>query len=784
MSPSWSDRGGRFAITLWPLLASAILRGATLVLPSATTPEEKLAADELERLWFVGTGIRAHVREEDPTEHPGDSPPVFFLGETGLARSLVPLPTSIDANGFRVRVLPGSRVLIRGATGAATELGVDWYAQREMGVRWFVPGPVGQVVPSLLNWSPPDLDQVVEPAFLSTEFSGLDGPGIEWARRNGLHATLPHAHAMRKLFPAGQFAEHPSWFPLLDGRRYKPAAPGDYDWQPNLARDEVAAHAAEEAGSYFRSEPGATAMSLSINDSIRFDQSADTIRARGPLRWFRGRPDYSDLVFGFMNRVSDRLDPRLRGKLLCADAYYWCEDAPSFPVRENIVPWLTADRSQWYDESFRQEDCDLMRRWCRSGARIVGIYDYLYGAPFLIPRATTHVTAQSIEFAHRAGVRAYVAEAYPNWGLDGPKLWVAAQLLWDPDKSVDALLDDYYSRFWGQAGPSMRRFDERCEKAWSGQAGPASWIRYYKDEAQVGLFPPRLCGQLRSEIEEARAHALSPDIRARVEIVSEAFSVTEAFSAFCVARTALSQAAESPDLDRSRADALIGDYRRKRSHFKAAYERAARDFAIGPTDIEPYLRDDPAAEVEAQLRPASQEPQAQQGLRDPNWATLSPPRVLDDLTFAWSTLDWFAKGEPVAGRTIEVNTNKAGRRIVSYRHCKSERLQQWVAAKPGQSYEARVEVSGRVSPGNQTYLILGWTDAQNHYVGRPAADRLPDGDWSRGKILVAAGTAPVGAAYAGVGIYVTNQIDADFASFSGLNLRVRRAPTEGPFSGN
>jgi hypothetical protein len=784
MSPSWSDRVGRTSIFLWLAVGAAAARGATVVIPAAAAPEEIKAAEELRHVWLIGTGSGAQLRREDAHAEKGDSSPIFYLGETRLAQAQAPLPPGIGEDGFRVRTLPGSRVVLRGASGTATVLAADWYAQHGMGARWFMPGPTGEVVPSLTAWSPAALDRVVEPAFVSREFSGLDEAGKEWARRNGLHGTLPHAHAMRELFPAALFAAHPDWFPLLEGRRYRPVSPKDYDWQPNLALPEVAAHAAGEADAYFAAHPGAGAMSLSINDSIRFDQSAATLRARGPLRWFRGRPDYSDLVFGFMNRVADDLRQSSRGKLLNAYAYYWCENAPSFPVRENIVPWLTADRSQWYDRAFRREDRALMVRWCRSGARIVGIYDYLYGAPFLVPRETTRLTAESIAFAHKAGVRAYAAEAYPSWGLDGPKLWVAAQLLWNPGQSVDALLDDYYSHFWGESGPSMRRFYEGCAKAWSRQPGPASWLKYYRDEDQAGLFPPSLCARLRSCIEDARAMAKSPELAARVDLVSRAFAVTERFSAFCALRTALSLAASAPAVDRAKAQELIQDNRRARTDFEAAYTGAAKAGAMAPIDIGPYLLDDPAPEMEARLRQQPPGFLAVAGPSDQGWRTLKTPPRLDDLTFTWSTSPWFGRGEPVKGRAIEVATDSAGRGVVTYRNCKLEHLQQWSGAIPGLRYEVSVGVHGRVSPGNQTYLMINWMDAKYRYIGRPSADRLPGGDWSKGKVLIAAGTAPPGAAFIGVAIYACNQAGGDYASFSDLSFRAWGLPIGRPGSGN
>jgi hypothetical protein len=783
MSPTWIEGGGRLSAYFWFFVVASAMQGAVVVIPAKATADEVRAAAELGHAWLHGPGEDAAVRREDVLTEPSETGPFFFVGETALACAQAPLPDGLESDGFCVRTLADGRVVLRGGTGFGTLLAADWYAQHAMGVRWFMPGPWGEFVPALEKWSPPALDRLITPAFLSRELSGLDREGLEWARRNGLHGSLPHTHALKDVFPPRLFDAHPEWFPLLEGRRYRPASSSDYNWQPNLALPEVAAHSAAEADAFFDREPEAEGMSLSVNDSICFDQSDATVRARGPLRWFRGRPDYSDVVFGFMNRVADEVAHRHSDKLLSAYAYYWCENTPSFSVRANVVPWLTADRSQWYDGAFRSEDRALIERWCHSGAKIVGMYDYLYGAPFLVPRVTTRLTAESIEFAYREGVRAYCAEAYPNWGLDGPKLWVTAQLLWDPSQPVDALLEDYYAHFWEEAASPMRRFYERCEEAWLGQPGPGWWLKYYQDEAQAELFPSDVCAALRSCLEDARSRARDPAVQARVEMVSASFAVTERFSAFCEARLALSRAAAAPWIDRERVAKLLGDYRRKRADLGPAYERAAAAGGLARIDLEPYLRDDPADGVAARLREQADAPVENAGLDDPGWQTLKTPEKLDDRTFVWSTLPWLGRGEPVEARLIQVSSDAAGLRVVSYRHCKSERLQQWIAASAGRAYEASVKVKSHVSPGNQTYLIMNWMDRQNHYVGRPVADRLPDGDWTKGKTLVAAGLAPPTVAFVGVGIYACDQTGSDFASFSGLSFKVGAAPIRDPTPG-
>jgi len=83
-----------------------------------------------------------------------------------------------------------------------------------------------------------------------------------------------------------------------------------------------------------------------------------------------------------------------------------------------------------------------------------------------------------------------------------------------------------------------------------------------------------------------------------------------------------------------------------------------------------------------------------------------------------------------------------------------------------------VRARGRVSPGNQTYIMLNWMDAGGRYVGTAVADRLPDGDWPEGKTLAVESMAPPGAAYVGIGLLVYNQVGKDYVTFADVDLRV------------
>jgi len=455
-------------------------------------------------------------------------------------------------------MIPQKNRLIAPFVGLLLVVGaLEWSTRRPVDVeRWFMPGELGHEpgVPAATFAS--------AQGFRTRSFYDVRSPaGDDWAGRNGLTASFAFSHNLANVFPPELYDRHPEYFPWVEGRRFKPGA-GSSSWNPDLGRKEVAQHAAEVAGRFFDEHPDAESFALGVNDGLIFGSSADTRPLVTPLRWFRDRPDYSSLVFTFMNRAAAALRPAHPDKYLGALAYYWAENAPDFAVDPQVVPFLTADRSQGYDDAFRQEELLLQRRWSRAlhaapGLPIqgspssappirLGLYDYLYGEAYLVPRIHTRLLAENLRQAHRAGFTDYFAELHPNWGLDGPMPWLAAQLLRNPEQSPETLLGEYYTRFFGAAAGPMRRFFEACERQWMTQPGPAYWLKYYRDESQAALFPSPVCRELRRWLTEAEGRADSERTRRRVRFVSEAFGMTERFVAMQEARTAVLCAALQP----------------------------------------------------------------------------------------------------------------------------------------------------------------------------------------------------------------------------------------------
>ena len=264
---------------------------------------------------------------------------------------------------------------------------------------------------------------------------------------------------------------------------------------------------------YFEKNPSAKSFSLSPNDNILYDTTEATKEAVSPIRYFRKRPNYTDMTFEFANKVArkvfddaglwktDQGEDRYLGML----AYYWAEQSPTIPLHPRVLPILTSDRSQWHDCAYRQEDKDLIERWGKTDAEKIGAWDYYFGAPYPYPRQFTQWISESVPYLHQNRVDVFFSQLPSMWGLDGPKAWLATQLLWDANADADNLLNEFYDEFFGDASSAIRSFYETAESHRNQNEGTANWIKFYLDESGIELFPKSVLEDMRSSIEMAKS---------------------------------------------------------------------------------------------------------------------------------------------------------------------------------------------------------------------------------------------------------------------------------------
>lgn len=772
-------------------------RGSPIVLPEDATDEEREAAKLVaSTLAAAAGGSPSRFPIVTETAWPRRA---IYLGATERAAALAPFARPsplVRPVGFTIRP---DAVIVRAAEREDAIFAASVFLEREIKARWFMPGRLGLETSrsALLKLAATDCED--SGAYYSRDLgdTGDSLVGRPWKQANRLRSFFSGGHTASELVPPALMRRRPQFAPWLNGAHFLPESAAVTNWQPNLLAEGLADHVADEFSARFRTHPKRWEGAFGLNDTYRFDQSARTLAAVLPEKFFRRRPDYSDLLFGFLNEVAGKLKPQFPDKFVTTYAYDWTENTPRFPVAENVMPFLTADRSMWFDPEFAANDRDLIERWGKAGPKFFGLYDYYYGAPFLVPRPTLWAVTDPIPYAYEKGARAFYAEATPNWALDGPKAWLAAQLLWNAKLDSAKLLDEYYTRFWKESAGPMRAFYELCDQQWREQPKPPVWVKYLKDDDQRRLFPPAVREQLRKHLNDAAATAKAAIVRERVKFVSDAFRVSEAFCLHDEVREELQRLAF--DSNAATTDLLSGyaRYGKARDEFIREYRhiRQTSALAIQTASIDDYLRNDPRGRVvdviaqrgELPLLPAAamashfagRAPTAsvllspgRELLDDPGWRTLSVKKVHPFTLTDWVEQGpWGGKTEPTEFRRIDLSRNPDGTQRLRYSGCNQETLWQWKPAQPGHLYRARVRAKGHVAPGSMVYLLVPFIDQDGQHLGAGHIDRLPAGDWPDSVELEILVRAPAKAAQIGVSLRTLYQVQGDWAEWESLSLR-------------
>ncbi len=791
----------------------------TVVLPAQASERLLAAVEDLQACWPV------KLEQAAAAEVPSKQVLVLEREEAAAA----------DTGGFTLR-RKRTRVTLRAASDEALADGLYAICRELLGVRWYWAGDVGLEFVGVRAEHFPVRRWHEQPAFVQRTLYPV---ASDFGRRNGLNRRYSFNHNLARIFTQDVFESSPEAFAEIEGARQAPRQSAKYDPQPNFIHPRAVELAAQAARERFEATPQPNSFSLSINDNSLFDEGEATARAvarhsedgSAPVSYFRERPNYTDLVFGFMNEVAEKVygpvsrpwplpflaAARPSAPYLTALAYYWTEQSPSFPLHPQVMPVLTSDRAQWHDPVYREEDKALIRRWAESGAERIATWDYYFGAPYPYPRQFTRWIGESIRFLDEAGVDVFFSQLPSIWGLDGPKAWLTAELLRDPQQDPAELLAEYYENFFGPAAEPIREFYQIAEQTRDEREGTAYWIKFYKDEAAIELFPPATLTRMRECIDLAlqRAQAAAPAAASaaapleldpmrfvqRVQIVSEAFAYTEAYAAMHRSRVQLVEQAmaalRQPPEGAAEPGALRATwtvFQQAKAHFDTLQQHLARQpMHQGFSTFNQLMQTDPMPLVLAALgavgpgnsgadeadsvnallrwtrawhagkaRPVSVGYNPQLKHRGRELRNFLGPEVplIDGWTFKYRASYGLkieaARGQEAAGWRVE-NAD-----IVS--------LSQSYPVIGERAYLLQIDASWQVSPDNRSWVQLNWRSRSGEKLATQMPLRLPNGQFHDRQPLQFAFISPPNAYSLRVSLVTNRQYAGDYIEIERVEL--------------
>ena len=440
-----------------------------IILPNRFGRATLLAAEELRDYIEKMTGARLRYSYRNSKHR--------------TARGIVLEPMLDGLNDSFAIVEDGRFVRIRGESEEAVLYGAYQYLQN-LGVRWFMPGEIGENVPKVDSIPIGRSERPYTPAFRTRglSHSGEDGWHLDkdrldeahreydlWELRNkchfshAIHGSYRHAydfnwsreHSKHNVLAAlrdADFEKEPERFPLVNKGGKKERVKGHTQicfTDPRNVKGAVKA-----AKAHFRDNPHSYAFSLSLSDTGGLCECDRCLKANGGVN---PSVDPNRAVWGFMNEAARAFQKELPGKDVCFICPYGLMTCP--PAGVKAEPNIVCQACRVQDNNRRLDDpkavrtqyyLDCIKRIRDAGAKL-GCYDYGPYGNTLQPLAALY----SPKAYHDLGFVFYQIEDMQNEEHRRILRWVLAQLVWDVNQDPMALLKTFCMEYYGPTGEDV-----------------------------------------------------------------------------------------------------------------------------------------------------------------------------------------------------------------------------------------------------------------------------------------------------------------------------------------
>lgn len=565
---------------------------SVIVLGSGATANDVMAADELAKYLKAISGAKVPIKKR--TNKPVAGEVTIFVGNNRYLKRSGVTVESAHEDAFIVKT-KGMKMIVLLGNGSRGTLYSVYALLEELGCRWFMPGSLGEIVPSSKTLVVEEMDLVEVPDFSMRNFTG-DGdlPDLspedetsckKWMLRNrfnrgfGTGFTRFNAfpgdggHAYDDLIPGSLFETKPWLFPLIDGQRVGHG-------QRCVANPEAANVAEAHLADIFKNDD-LVIQSVSPNDNWRWCECQACVAKDGPDQEILGPSgpvrSYSGRVFGFANQMADRMRQSYPGKFATVYAYQDYSVPPTgFQPRENLIVKVTHNFSACDAHSigsaceantwFRK---NVVEKWEDTRANL-WFHGYTYRWKAIeMPYPTYFILQSDVRDLRDRGFWGYHAMAGRlNWGSNGLSYYVLSRLLWDADVDVNALIDDYCDKMYGPSATAMKNYFYFMAEAFSRDATDGQQAGYQDHlintsgldldfaEQFLAIYTPAELEIGSGYLEAALAGAASDNKRRRIEIVRYAHRYAMLFRDYLEARVAR-QADETPETIQAALDAAL-----------------------------------------------------------------------------------------------------------------------------------------------------------------------------------------------------------------------------------
>ncbi|MBO4492109.1 MAG: DUF4838 domain-containing protein [Lentisphaeria bacterium] len=484
-----------------------------IVVPADAAPAAEFAGTEAASL--LGKAFDAKLTV---LKTPSGKCPAVVIGSPAMAAEQGVDVKGLDRDGFVIKTFPGGVLIfgqdapgrsVRSIQGIrASVFGTYDFLERFAGMRFYLAGNYGTVIPRMKEWSLPDIDIYERPDFYQrryVDYSGKMGSELNdeilfLNRQRCRYQTVrtSYCHALRYLTYGRRFGKsHPEYFAMdQHGKRaidsgYTATGDSSHFCYSSKFKDEVIA----DAISYFKGEPA----------SVRGIINPET--GKPGWHWSFPRniklfpldlPDVvrkchcpqcaPELIHGTEQQVREHYwrffrdvaqgvkDAGVEGKILVSCSYgWWVGMPPSFPIPDNIM-LLFNTPGPWSELTPQVRDTEFgyLKAWAGLGLGKLLLWTYpgKYGGVFPgIPTCTPRYTSSFMKRVRPYAVGCYFENNSDYLFFNYLDWYVYGKLLWNPDTDIEKLLDEHAELMFGPAAKPMKEFFDTLERNWMKIAG-------------------------------------------------------------------------------------------------------------------------------------------------------------------------------------------------------------------------------------------------------------------------------------------------------------------------
>ncbi|MCK5801180.1 MAG: DUF4838 domain-containing protein, partial [Lentisphaeria bacterium] len=396
---------------------------------------------------------------------------------------------------------------------ANTRDGVVYFLRTHLGIRWLLPGELGEHVPKLDTLTVPVRNVRKEPSFLLRQASGYGKvfaggerwAPVRWSRRMGYlsGAGLRFNHNVGNIIDPEKYGKtHPHFFPFINGKRVVPDASMKrrkgyiHGWEPCYTAEGIADQAARNIIEHFDKNPGAYSYSLGINDGAHICECAPCRERNKDFPEWCQSQSYYEWANAVVKKVRQKYPDRYFGLL----AYSRVSPPPrGIVLDDHIVPVLAWETRYFADPTVgRRKSEQHVDAWSKA-APTFGWWDYTFEGSYFIPAFYARHMTKTLKYLHRNGLRFYQDEIHPGkYFKNAPQEYLRWRLQWDIDLDADGILDEWYELTVGKkAAPYMAKYFAIWEEYWTRRVIQTDWYRQRIDGEFVAPFLQRReCGYM------------------------------------------------------------------------------------------------------------------------------------------------------------------------------------------------------------------------------------------------------------------------------------------------